>query len=242
MEVDTMRALVIGVGLGLLMVSNHAALGACVGACSSSDTVAVNDLIRGVNIALGNAPVSQCGSFDSNNDGKVSISELINAVGNALYGCGFVFPTPTRTPTRGAATATTTPSATATPPRATETPTAGIIPPGIDSRMLGTWSGVARNSDGVSKNVRLTVEVANNQVKVSDLNGNLFTASGAKFLIMDPVVPTTLNYNAANPPHYIEVFQLSRTPPGSLAGQYSTTNFSFPPTGTSFAMDLLPER
>jgi hypothetical protein len=43
--------------------------------------------IRGVNIALGNAPLSDCASFDADHDGMVAINELIAAVNNALGGC-----------------------------------------------------------------------------------------------------------------------------------------------------------
>jgi len=49
--------------------------------------VTVNELIRGVNIALGNADISTCPAFDRNGDGMVSINELIAAVNAALDGC-----------------------------------------------------------------------------------------------------------------------------------------------------------
>jgi hypothetical protein len=44
-------------------------------------------LIVGVNIALGGVPAVACAAFDTNGDGKVSISELIAAVNAALNGC-----------------------------------------------------------------------------------------------------------------------------------------------------------
>jgi hypothetical protein len=49
--------------------------------------VTVNELITGVNIALGNTPASSCPAFDRNADGEVSINELIAAVNAALNGC-----------------------------------------------------------------------------------------------------------------------------------------------------------
>jgi len=49
--------------------------------------VTIEELIRGVNIALGNAPVSDCPPFDRNADGQVTIDELIAAVGAAMSGC-----------------------------------------------------------------------------------------------------------------------------------------------------------
>jgi hypothetical protein len=60
---------------------------ACPGDCDGSNSVTVNELIRGVNIALGNADISTCPAFDRNGDGMVSINELIAAVNAALDGC-----------------------------------------------------------------------------------------------------------------------------------------------------------
>jgi hypothetical protein len=59
----------------------------CVGDCSGDGKVSINELISGVNIALGSAALSTCPAFDSNGDGMVSIGELITAVNNALNGC-----------------------------------------------------------------------------------------------------------------------------------------------------------
>ena len=47
----------------------------------------VADLVRGVNIALGNLPISACPAFDPDGSGVVTIDELIEAVNNALNGC-----------------------------------------------------------------------------------------------------------------------------------------------------------
>jgi Ca2+-binding EF-hand superfamily protein len=49
--------------------------------------VSVSNLVLGVNIALNQAPVSACPAFDPDGDGRVTIAELIQAVGNALNGC-----------------------------------------------------------------------------------------------------------------------------------------------------------
>jgi hypothetical protein len=59
----------------------------CVGDCDGSGTVTVSDLIVGVNIALGNQPVTNCPAFDANRSGTVTVNELIQGVGNALNGC-----------------------------------------------------------------------------------------------------------------------------------------------------------
>jgi hypothetical protein len=60
---------------------------ACPGDCNGDGSVPVNELITGVNIALGNTGVDACPAFDRNGDGMVSINELIAAVNAALNGC-----------------------------------------------------------------------------------------------------------------------------------------------------------
>jgi hypothetical protein len=49
--------------------------------------VTVDELIKGVNIALGSLPLSECPSFDTNGDGEVTVNELIKGVNNALNSC-----------------------------------------------------------------------------------------------------------------------------------------------------------
>lgn len=60
---------------------------ACVGDCNNNGVVAINELITGVNIALGSQPVGNCLPFDSSGNGAVEINELITGVNNALNGC-----------------------------------------------------------------------------------------------------------------------------------------------------------
>jgi hypothetical protein len=60
---------------------------ACAGDCDGDGSVAVNELISAVNIALGNAPVSGCTAVDTSGDGDVAVNELIQAVNSALTGC-----------------------------------------------------------------------------------------------------------------------------------------------------------
>jgi len=60
----------------------------CVGDCGGGGQVSIDELIRGVNIALGARQVSDCLNFDRNRDQQVSVDELIAGVNNALYGCG----------------------------------------------------------------------------------------------------------------------------------------------------------
>lgn len=105
---------------------------ACAGNCDASTVVTIDELVRAVNIGLGKARLQDCERADVNGDGRVSVDELVQAVGNSLYGCGVTPPTPlpTGTPTRiPTATATRPPTVTPSPtrtgtPRATDTPLA----------------------------------------------------------------------------------------------------------------------
>ena len=40
-----------------------------------------------VNIALGNSPISDCLPDDANQDGQVTVDEILTAANNALNGC-----------------------------------------------------------------------------------------------------------------------------------------------------------
>jgi hypothetical protein len=46
----------------------------------------INELLTGVNIALGTLPVSTCAAFE-NAQGTVDVVQLIRGVHNALFGC-----------------------------------------------------------------------------------------------------------------------------------------------------------
>jgi hypothetical protein len=70
-----------------LATGARAARAACVGDCDGDGTVAVNELISGVNVSLGAQPLPSCPAFDSNDDQQVTIDELLAAVNNALAGC-----------------------------------------------------------------------------------------------------------------------------------------------------------
>ena len=60
---------------------------ACAGDCNGDGMVTVNELILGVNIALGSQPASVCTAMDTDGNGMVTINELIAAVTRALNGC-----------------------------------------------------------------------------------------------------------------------------------------------------------
>jgi hypothetical protein len=61
--------------------------GACTGNCNGDGVVSIDELITGVNIALGNAAVGTCAAFDVDGDGQVAINELIAGVNSAQNGC-----------------------------------------------------------------------------------------------------------------------------------------------------------
>jgi hypothetical protein len=77
---DTVATLMLGLGAPLSVP--------CVGDCDQNGSVSVDELVKGVNIALGSASLDDCPSFDTNGDDRVTIDELIAAIDAALKGCG----------------------------------------------------------------------------------------------------------------------------------------------------------
>lgn len=59
----------------------------CVGDCNNSGKVTVNDILKGVNIALEITAIDTCSALDVNDDNEVEVTELIAGVNNVLYGC-----------------------------------------------------------------------------------------------------------------------------------------------------------
>jgi sugar lactone lactonase YvrE len=66
---------------------------ACTGDCDGNAAVTVDEILRGVNIALGSRDVSDCPVFDQSGDAEVTVDEILHAVRAALEGC----PVPTIT-------------------------------------------------------------------------------------------------------------------------------------------------
>jgi hypothetical protein len=87
--------------VGAMLPGETRAAELCVGDCNADDQVMIDELILGVNIALGVQSGEVCPPF-----GEAAISDLVKGVNNALYGCGggppTLTPTPTATPTRSA--------------------------------------------------------------------------------------------------------------------------------------------
>jgi hypothetical protein len=68
--------------------------GALAADCNGDGEVTIDELLIGVNIALGARPLSACPAFDLNGDGEVTIDELLVAVNIALGGPPPATPTP----------------------------------------------------------------------------------------------------------------------------------------------------
>lgn len=108
-----MRRLRIWIGLGSALVlaavsgpvtpdTAAAAEPSCAGDCNLDGRVAVDEVVRGMRIVLGEAPLASCLPLDSSQDGPVDVSDLVAALIAAREGCGgAVTPTPTRTPGGG---------------------------------------------------------------------------------------------------------------------------------------------
>ncbi len=76
----------------------QAAPAGCAGDCNIDGLVTIDELVRGVTLALSGGS-ALCNAMDTNGDGTISINELIAAVNNALAGCTAVAsPTPTQRP------------------------------------------------------------------------------------------------------------------------------------------------
>ncbi len=59
----------------------------CPGDCDGSRQVTIDELIRGVSLAMGHAVAPPCPPFDVNDDGQVEIDEVVDAVAAALGSC-----------------------------------------------------------------------------------------------------------------------------------------------------------
>lgn len=59
----------------------------CIGDCGSDREVTVDELITGVNVALGVTSLSECPVFDANGDEEVTVDEILQAVNNSLTSC-----------------------------------------------------------------------------------------------------------------------------------------------------------
>lgn len=59
----------------------------CTGDCSEDGAVTADELVRGVNLVLGNGELDECLSFDTDRSASVTVDELVAALTAALQGC-----------------------------------------------------------------------------------------------------------------------------------------------------------
>ena len=71
----------------LVLLRPAAGGAACVGDCNKDGIVTVEEVLQGVNMALGSTLDTDCAAIDANGNGTVTIDELLAAVHNALSGC-----------------------------------------------------------------------------------------------------------------------------------------------------------
>lgn len=125
----------------------------CAGDCDGDGNVTVDEVITGVNIALGVASIASCIAFDRDGDGVITVDEVILAVSTALMGCeSGKTPTATSSPTidstptpEPTSVPDSTPTATATEaPQGTPTPAGqlfggpirGLFPHGLGDEFI----------------------------------------------------------------------------------------------------------
>src|SRR6187401_3293867 len=60
---------------------------ACTGDCDGDDAVSVDELMKGVNVALGMDSTDLCPFFDRNSDDAVTVDEVLAGVSADLAGC-----------------------------------------------------------------------------------------------------------------------------------------------------------
>lgn len=92
------RLLALAISLLLPILPGVATAAPCVGDCSGDGAITVDEILLGVNIALGLTPLSACAPFDADVSGTLTVDELVSAVDGALRGCEAVVPTPTPAP------------------------------------------------------------------------------------------------------------------------------------------------
>jgi len=77
-----------GAVLGLaLWVPTAVGAQTCAGDCDGSGSVAINELILGINVALDSQPLSACPAFDTDGSGVVAMPELTRALFARINGC-----------------------------------------------------------------------------------------------------------------------------------------------------------
>lgn len=89
-------------GPGIIASAPFTVLPFCRGDCDDNGAVTIDELLRGIAIALGRHDAGTCPLLDTDRNGVIVVEELVGAVGTALTGCLVPFiatATPTPTPT-----------------------------------------------------------------------------------------------------------------------------------------------
>lgn len=157
----------------------------CAGDCGDDGQVTVDEVVLGVNIALGVVSLSQCGNMDADGDGSVTVNEIITALSAALNGCSISTPAATSTATATATESATTPTAgpgnglfiSNAPPeagttfqhRSTITPNpVAVVVPGVFANI--TWNefsdpvSVGSFHGGVNETLSVSINLTNGQL------------------------------------------------------------------------------
>lgn len=74
----------------VLSTAPAAARRVCTGDCGGDANVTVDEILKGVDVALGASATTTCNAFDPGSDGAVDVSELVAGVNHALLGCPLV--------------------------------------------------------------------------------------------------------------------------------------------------------
>ena len=61
--------------------------GLCIGDCDHNGSVTIDEILKGVGMAVGTIPIGDCPEVDANADQVVTVDELLRAVAAALNGC-----------------------------------------------------------------------------------------------------------------------------------------------------------
>ena len=84
-----MKLLSCVVALFLTPISVGIAAAACIGDCNRDGRIGIDEVLRGVNILLGEAALDTCYQADANCDGAVALDEVVAAVDGALHVCRY---------------------------------------------------------------------------------------------------------------------------------------------------------
>ncbi len=106
---------------------------------------------------------------------------------------------------------------------------AAVVPPGISTLLLGTFSGRAVNDNThADLPARFKIEVVRGKVVVTDLNRNVF-ANGTSITVTTMAVPTAIAFSNFSG-GAIEILQLALVPTknATLGGTYSKSPISNP--------------